>query len=430
MKEPKKILLAFSGGLDSTVAGFLLKNQGYEVIAICFQFLNVQDKESLGQDFESSCHVEKLEETKEIAEKLGLPFYAVNAKSQFESEILDLAISNRLFGKSLSTCTLCNQLKIQILFEKAHKLRCDAIATGHYAKIHKSADHSKINIYSSNDKENDQSRFLAGVEDQYLKKLMLPLSDLRKVEVQEIANRYQLKYSTKPLRTNNCFVQTSDFSKYLSSRVNSDLTPTASFYNAKIGSHAGENEGISHYYLGQNKIKSDSKIHSIDKKLSVIKLDIDSREIILGDEKRLYKSSAKLTKMNFTEGFDRSKPISVIVPLRVKGKEILTYINAEVQFKNNDTALLLFEEKVFNVLPGSRLSLFAKSGKNSKLLGSGEVLEFDDYHLYDKTSFLAKKEEAEQEKDVDQDLDNPNIINLDLDDEGLPPSEESNDFKF
>ncbi len=444
----KKILMGFSGGIDSTVAAFLLKNQGYEVHNVCFQFLDSQDEEDLGEDFNTSCHIEHLDKVKAISESLGIPFYAVNAKSQFNSEILDRAVSNRLFGKSLSTCLLCNKLKIEILHEKAKKLKCDAIATGHYAKIHKNTDGSKINIFSSNDKENDQARILARVNQEFLKDLILPLSDLRKKEVREIANRYKLNYLDKETRPINCFIENPSFSKFIKNKSSESLRPTATFYNSKTGTHLGDNDGIFNYFLGQTKLKTVSKAYPIDKKLAVVRLNQEENEVVLGEKKRLVKSGVRLSKLSFSKEFDQSRPGSIYIPLLTLDEDAKRlgkgtsrndeseegtqeYVKGEILLKNNNNGLILFEKRVYNLVPGSSLSLFVKTGTALKLVGAGTIEDFDDLHLNDATSILSKKEE--KNRDAEQEIidQSPNVIELDLDLENNDPSpEESNGFGF
>lgn len=447
MQNPKKILLAFSGGKDSVVAAFLLKNQGYDVSALCFQFLSGADKDNIGEDFSKSCNVEDLKEARRVAEELNIPFYAVNGISQFEGSILDFAVANRIQGKTISTCSMCNTLKLKILAEKAEILKCDTIATGHYAKIHRLEDNSNVSIYSSNDKEFDQAHLLSQVPQKYLKNLIFPLGDLRRKEVNEIIERYSLEYIDNPKKPENCFVQEVGFTNYVESKSHETLRTPASFFNSKIGTHAGDNRGIHAFFTGQSQLKTENKAQTFDKKLTIVKLDTDSKEIFLDDSKRLYKSGVILRDLNFAKGFDRSRPLTVFVPRRedINSKKdgnfklkktekvelkTLEYLNGEIQFKNNNTALLLMDEKVYNFTIGYTVSLFIKSGKNNKLLGSGIVQSFEDFHLYDPSSNLSKKEEsriAQEKKIADE---NPNIISLDLDDMPSDNDEKKNIFNF
>ena len=162
-----------TGGLASTVAAFLLKGQGLEVLGASLQFLKSggegsdrggTDWQELLKSFRRSCHVDDLEEVKSICEELEIPLYAVNLEEEFQHRVLDQLIASRLQGAFFSSCMECHKIKLRILQEKAKKLDCQYIATGHFAKVHHDAESGGMDIHAFDDGGCDQSHLLSGVE--------------------------------------------------------------------------------------------------------------------------------------------------------------------------------------------------------------------------------------------------------------------------
>ncbi len=405
-----KVLIAMSGGVDSTVAAFLLKSQGMDVYGITFQFLRAQDKKDLSEDFESSCHIEDLNQVKKICDSLGIGYYAVNAKAEFESKILDKVISSRIIGNFFSSCFWCNQIKFKILSEKAELLKIDNIATGHYAKIHFNKDRSKAQFYRSNDKDHDQSALLGSVPEEYLKKLILPLSELRKKEVLEIAKRYNLEFHTKPERKESCFFYSSSINNYIAKRAHGSLLHPASFFDSKQELHVGESQGLYAHYLGETNLKIDSTAAPVDKKSVITKLDHRSYEIVLGHKKELMRKSCKISHLLFPKGYDRTKPQNVYFSF-----ENGDPIKGILYFKNNDSAIAEFEEDVFNMGAAHAVSIYNSNSKTAKLLGSGVVELFENFKMLKRVS------------DTPEDL--PDDY-LDEDENEIKPSDNTEDFSF
>ncbi|MDC0255989.1 hypothetical protein OAK75_13915, partial [Bacteriovoracales bacterium] len=160
-KKKQKIVIGMTGGVDSTVAAYLLKKQGFDPIGISFNFYQEDAGKSLQGDSLASCQIVDLGRVQNICETIEIPFYGVNAADIYKEKILDRVLTARLSGIAFTPCVYCNVLKFDLLLEKAKKLGVEMIATGHYAKVVKNIKTGKFMLISANDKENDQSYYLS-----------------------------------------------------------------------------------------------------------------------------------------------------------------------------------------------------------------------------------------------------------------------------
>ena len=183
-----------TGRVDSAVAASA-KKQGYNVIGLAIMTSN----STLFKDpaLLPHCHLSNLDQIKELCSKIGIQFYATDASAvQYESEVLDVFVAGRLSARAENTCYNCTQMRIEILYRKMLQLKADFISTGHFAKIYRNIHSGQYFVHSNNDVQSDQSFMLGGLTDNVLERLLLPLGDLRKVDVEKIAKRFGLPVST------------------------------------------------------------------------------------------------------------------------------------------------------------------------------------------------------------------------------------------
>lgn len=402
-KENKKVLIALSGGIDSTVAAFLLKNQGHDVAAVAFQFIPGEILSLGGEDYDHSCHIENLEKIQKIAQDLGIDFYAVDARDHFEANVFDFIVSARLQGEYFSSCYACNQIKFSILHEKSKLLKCDYIATGHYAKIHRD-NKGKIRIHSSNDIENDQAHLLSRVNTKYFQNLMLPLSELRKKDVIDIATKYELSYIDKLEKTNNCFFKSKNTKYIVEKKAHEELRSSAALFDNEEKIHLGDSEGLYAYYLGQGSIKTSDAKTKVSKNHVVTKIDMKMKEVQIGNKDDLIHRLAKICRLTFPKNYDRSKPQSLYIK-----SEDEKFHKCIVLFKNNNCALLEFDKPIYNLTPGSMISFFQTNKKSARLLGSGQVEDFDDFTPVQRVHMAIDLDDD----DFDEDEDNAKTPSID-----------------
>lgn len=208
----KKVLVAMSGGVDSSVATLLLKENGYDVtgVTMCLGVKNHDEKARC-------CGPQAIDDAKKVCYKLGIPHHTMDFSKELEEKVVSKFVSEYLKGKTPNPCVDCNRfLKFGLLLRKAIGMGFNFLATGHYAKIEK--NNGKLVLKKAKDKARDQSYFLYPIQKETLNSILFPLADLTKQEVRQIAKRANLSVADKPQSQDICFIQ-DDYRRFLSQRI-------------------------------------------------------------------------------------------------------------------------------------------------------------------------------------------------------------------
>jgi tRNA-specific 2-thiouridylase len=245
-KKKKKVMMAMSGGVDSSVAAQLLKNQGYDVTGV---FLNFWKDEKMGDKAENKCcSLESMLDAKTVANKVGIPFHSFNFAKEFKASVVDNFLEEYAAGRTPNPCVMCNKkVKIGLLLDYALSLGFDYVATGHYLKIKDVLGERRV--YRAKDAKKDQSYFLYTFSQKQLKHLLFPLGSYDKPKVRQLAEKYDLVTAAKPESQDICFLsgQHNDFLKrYLK------LTP-GPIKLVETGEEIGTHQGLPLYTIGQRR---------------------------------------------------------------------------------------------------------------------------------------------------------------------------------
>ncbi len=344
-----KILLGMSGGVDSSVAAYLLLKEGYDVVGITLEMYE-----------DENCNNSKsINDAKNVCSTLNIPHYVFSVKNDFKKYILDYFISEYESGRTPNPCVVCNRyVKFEGLIQKAKELGIEYISTGHYAVIKKKKDRHLL--LKGKDETKDQSYFLYNLTQQQLSKTVFPLGKYMKKEVRDIAKRIGLPTADKPDSQEICFIKNDDYRGFLNKNSKQKL-PQGEFVDID-GNILGYHKGISQYTIGQRRNLG----IVTGKAMFVLDIDYDNNQIILGSNENLFSQELVATNMNWILFDKLEKEMKVKAKVRYRAKEseaIITPMQenrVKVEFKSPQRAITKGQAIVFykrnNVVGGGIIS--------------------------------------------------------------------------
>lgn len=375
----KKVVVGLTGRIDSAVAAFLLKKQGFQVIGLSMVTINSDIVDS--PQYLPKCHIIELDKVRKFCEMIKIPFYATDAKPQFETEVLDTLITNKMTGKANSSCFHCTRMRIHVLYEKMKQLKADFIATGHYCKVYKNLSSDEYFIHSNNDPKSDQSYLLAGLEKKYLQHLMFPLGELRKEEVKKIAANFNL-YADKSMEQEGfCFREKEASQKILKNTIPKSLIKEGQFVNIENDTVAGEHDGMIYHYLTESEFPIRGN-QTLDKNLEIVGYKFYSGTIEIGKPERITFGGTQVVRLFMSGALDRKKPLSCYIKFKYENK----FTKAVLFFKNNSTAYLEFEHEIYPLIEGELMAIYDSNSRSSKIIGLGTVGNRGQFKLIDRVN--------------------------------------------
>jgi tRNA-specific 2-thiouridylase len=357
-KSKGKVVVAMSGGVDSSVTAALLQLQGYDVIGMSIQTFDANKEEK--ERFDSCCSISDMNDARRVCETIGVPFFVINAVDAFESRVIDYFVSEYLQARTPNPCVLCNNhIKFDFLMERALELGADYVATGHYAKVHFDEESGRYSILRAVDEQKDQSYYLFGLTQEQLKRTLMPLGDLRKIQVRKLAQELGLlRVSKKPDSQEICFVGSEGYAKFIEKKVG----PTAFMpgqFHLPGGETVGAHEGVHHYTIGQRKgLPSD--VLQVAQKLGygtdvfVSAIEPETGLVRLQADKDLFKRTLVATNFNWMAGgdFTRDKRVTARIRSRHEGAAARARIFA------GDRVMVEFDEPQRAITPGQAVVLY------------------------------------------------------------------------
>ena len=352
-----KVVVAMSGGVDSSVVAALMKEEGYDVTGIT---LKLYDDAKSSKEGRQCCAGQDILDAKRVSEKLNIDHKILFYQKKFKSEVVDSFIDSYASGETPIPCVQCNQtVKFRDLFKYSKDLNADALITGHYVTRIQKNGHA--NMYRAKDQNRDQSYFLFSTSQEQLDYLRFPLGEIDKSETRSIAQKLKLNVADKPDSQDICFVPNGDYSSVIRK-----FRPE-SFKPGKIldisGKQIGEHEGIINYTIGQRK---GIKI-SNDKPLYVVNINADNNTIIVGAKEFLEIKEIKLRDLNLL-GNEKDFENFINIKVRSTGK----LLKAKIAISDRNAKVEILESET-GISPGQACVFYTKDEFGDKVLGGGWI---------------------------------------------------------
>jgi tRNA-specific 2-thiouridylase len=368
----KRVLVGMSGGVDSSVAALLLKQQGYEVIGVTLNLWSYEDRQ---EPYNECCSLE----VRAVAQQLGIEHHFVDAGKEFKERVVDVFLAEHAQGRTPSPCGRCNRLvRFPILLELADRFGCDFLATGHHARI--VAENEIYYLLTSKDPLKDQSYFLYGLTQEQLKRILFPVGDLLKSEVWQIAKAHNLVSARKPESMDLCFIPKGDYRAYLRAHLDGLVQPGEIVDTS--GRVVGRHEGLAFYTIGQR--------HglgvALGERVYVVGFDYENNRLIVGDERALLSEGLIATDVNFIYSPSPLSPLSLEgrgdggeggegsrevrgIPITVKIRYRSPRVPATLKLLDDGRVCVLFAQPQRAVTPG-QIAVFYEG---ERVLGGGVI---------------------------------------------------------
>jgi len=358
---PKKVIVAMSGGVDSSVAAALLQEQGHEVVGITMNLYSLPKEVCRSESLKSCCGWQAQEDANRVAIALGISHYVVDFRSEFERTVVEDFSREYGRGRTPNPCIRCNQfIKFDLLLERARNLEADHVATGHYAQIEFDPATGRYLLKKGKDKDKDQSYFLYTLTQAQLAKTLFPLAGLTKKDVRKIADRLALPVAQKEESQEICFVPDRNYAKFLRQRIPQAFRPgpVLDLQSRVIGRH----EGIIHFTVGQRKGMGIAAPHP----LYVLSIDAETNTIVVGKNEDLYRSCLEASDVNLIGLEKLTEPKAVQAKIRYKHTEA----NATISPMDSGRIRVEFEKPQRAITPGQAVVFY-----EGETVGGGGIID-------------------------------------------------------
>ena len=364
----KKVIVAMSGGVDSSVAAALLKKEGYDVVGVFMKFWQsrIDTNKTDSHRFENRCCSSEAEKrARVVAAKLKIPFYVFNFEKEFKKKIVDYFLKEYKTGRTPNPCVVCNkEIKFGLLLKKVLALNADFIATGHYVRVVDDSRQCIFRLYKARDKKKDQSYFLWQLNQKILKRTLFPVGNYAKEEVRKLAKKFKLPNYNAPESQEICFVQTTvnDFlKKYIKNRPG----PVVEQVHYGVKKIIGEHQGLWFYTIGQKK-----GIDLAGGPFYVLDKDIKKNILIVTqNENDLYKKELIVKDVNWIHPV---KCCEAAIPPKA---ELFNRVKVKIRYKHEPGLAMVRRNKIIfdkpqrAITPGQSVVFY----KGQELLGGGVI---------------------------------------------------------
>lgn len=361
MSRKGKVLVAMSGGIDSTVTALMLHNEGYEVIGITMKTWDYASSGSSSKET-GCCNIDSFNDARQAAVHHGFPHFILDIREEFGDFVIENFVDEYIAGRTPNPCVMCNtHIKWRALLKRANAMDCEFIATGHYAKIHR---HHNDRYYISKglDETKDQSYVLWGLDQELLSRTMLPLGGYHKTEIRQMAMDMGYPELAKKSESYEiCFVPDNDYRGFLRNRVPGlEERVAGGWFTDKNGKKLGAHKGYPFYTIGQRK----GLEIAMGRPVYVTSIHPDTNTVVLGDESDLEQNDMLVGKLNMIKYECITEGMETVTRIRYKDKGSLSHL-----YNTEDGLRVRFYENVKSIAPGQSAVFY----EGNDVIGGGII---------------------------------------------------------
>ena len=359
VKSTKTVVVGMSGGVDSSVAAYLLKEQGYKVIGVTMQIWQEEEREAEAENG-GCCGLTAVDDARRVASDLDIPYYVMNFKKEFKENVIDYFIDEYMHGRTPNPCIACNRyVKWEALLKRSMDIGADYIATGHYARIER-LQNGRYTLKRSATLAKDQTYALYNLTQEQLSKTLMPVGEYTKDEVREIAERIQLRVANKPDSQDICFIPDGDYAGFIEKTI--DTTLMQGNFVTPEGEILGRHKGITHYTVGQRKGLG----LALGYPAFVIEIRPETNEVVIGTNEDSMSYFVRANQLNFMSIEELTEPMRVFAKIRYNHKGAW----CTIEKTGEDEILCTFEEKQRAITPGQAVVFY----EEDYVLGGGTII--------------------------------------------------------
>lgn len=356
--KKERVVVGMSGGVDSSVAAWLLKEQGYDVTGVTMQIW--QEDEKTRETEGGCCGLDAVEDARRAAQEIGIPHYVMNFRKEFRTCVIDYFIRSYLEGKTPNPCIACNRyVKWEALLKRSPEIGADYIATGHYASVGR-LENGRLSLHMAVSDRKDQTYALYSLTQEQLARTRMPLGSYSKEEVRAMAEKLGLQVADKPDSQDICFVPDGDYAAYIRRHTQEEILPGN--FVLTDGTVVGQHKGIVHYTVGQRKGLGLAMGYPV----FVLEVRPATNEVVIGTKEQAESYQVWANNLHFMSVPDLEGRRRVWAKIRYNHKG--GWCTAEKT--GPDTLLCTFEEPVRGVTPGQAVVLYHEG----YVLGGGTIL--------------------------------------------------------